>query len=629
MFAKARSRRPVPEQNYARAFAWVILLLWFCPQTLCAQTPDTIHYTISFPQAIHHEAEIRLEIGLREKQNVTLVMSKTSPGRYAVHNFAKNIYNIHAFSNGQPEPLTYLHIQPDAWIIQDAFGNTTIGCTLFANHIDGTYSSITNAQVLLNIPSALPWLSEFTDNPITVRFVFPDTARNTVVTQLPILDSARHIYFAPNLQYLMDSPVIIGDVNTVPIPVSGEKDNDMRLAMLGEMDEGDLLSLTSMTTKVIEEQRAVFGELPLYDFGTYTFLCTNGLSVYNDGMEHRNSTVITAPSPAKINDFIGTISHEFFHCWNAERIRPAALEPFDFTRANVCGELWFAEGFTSYYGDIVLCRAGIVSPDEYVSMLGRKINTVINAPGRLFGSPVHMSQMAPFTDEAASIDETNFNNTFLSYYIYGEAIAVALDLRLRTEFKEKSLDDLMKAMWNNYGKNEKGYTNEDLKATLADVTGNPDFATEFFNKYIFGNELPDFTVLLDKAGYKFVKKNPGKTSAGIFRMKFDGGKSVLTSEPLYGSPLYNAGVSEGDEIVTIDSQPVPDYAELNYIIGTRKAGDEVKIVFSHNGKTKESNLKLEEDNQYIVIPKEQFSIKLKEDEIQLRTNWLGSKVTKK
>ena len=199
-------------------------------------------------------------------------------------------------------------------------------------------------------------------------------------------------------------------------------------------------------------------------------------------MEHRNSTILTSTTSLAdggMKNNIGTVSHEFFHCWNVERIRPKALEPFNFEEANMSGELWFAEGFTSYYTDLILCRAKLISPEEYVEDLSGTFNYVWNSPGTQFFSPIEMSYQAPFVDAATSVDPVNRENTFISYYYYGSVLGLALDLSLREN--GLNLDDFMKLVWNTYGKNEIPYTLENLKEILNRYAGQ-EFGTQFFDK---------------------------------------------------------------------------------------------------------------------------------------------------
>lgn len=588
---------------------------------------DTLTYSVYFPNAVHHEAEISIQLENVQTGVLKAVMSKSSPGRYAVHNFGKNIYNLLAYDDDNKN-ISIRRTEPDIWEISGINQKVNISYTLYANHADGTYSGIDAGFANLNMPATFLWIMGMEDIPVKVIFNLRDNSSWKIATQLTLLDSIKNIYTAPNLQYLMDSPCILSAYKLKEFHVGTGEKQKIRLAINSNAADDEIDQFVEMTQKVVNEQKTIFGDFPSFMDSTYTFLCSYGPGFYSDGMEHRNSTMISSriPLTGNQNRLISAVSHEFFHVWNIERIRPASLEPFDFTKANVSGELWFAEGFTSYYGDLTLCRSGLVKKEKYINLLSNKINYLINAPGWKYGSPVHMSEMAAYTDKAAANDDVNFSNTFLSYYVYGEIIALALDMSLRTEFEDISLDDLMKAMWVKYGKDENPYTNTDLQNALAEVCGDPDFAKDYFDSYIFGNELPDFESLFDSFGYKLIKKNPGKPSIGLLKLKFEGDTATLLSPPLVETALYKAGLNKGDLILSIDEQPVTSYPELNFIIGTRKIDDEIDISFSHFGKMKNSNFKLAEDNQLVLIPKEKFSIRITEEEEKLRADWLNSKV---
>src|SRR5258708_23398212 len=121
-------------------------------------------------------------------------------------------------------------------------------------------------------------------------------------------------------------------------------------------------------------------------------------------MEHRNSTVGTGRG--NVRNALGTASHEFFHCWNVERIRPQGLEPFNFEDANMTDSLWVAEGFTQYYGQLLMARAGFADRTQAVSGMGSMLSAVVNGSARQFRSALEMSQLAPFVDAAQPIDPT-------------------------------------------------------------------------------------------------------------------------------------------------------------------------------------------------------------------------------
>lgn len=264
--------------------------------------------------------------------------------------------------------------------------------------------------------------------------------------------------------------------------------------------------------------------------------------------------------------------------------------------------------------------------NKYIANLGRLINYASSIPGQSFGSPVFMSEMASYTDDAAANDETNFSNTFFSYYAYGELVALALDMTLRTKFENLTLDDLMLAMWKKYGKSETPYTNADIQTALGEISNDNQFAQTFFNDHIYGNALPDFENLFDQFGYKLIPKNPAKARVDFDRFSFEGDSARLLSQPLKGSYLYEAGVNRGDLILTIDDQPVTSYPELNFIIGTRKIDDELNVSFVHFGKIRSGTFKIKEDNQLMLVPKERFSIREDDAEKNRLQNWLASRV---
>jgi predicted metalloprotease with PDZ domain len=183
----------------------------------------------------------------------------------------------------------------------------------------------------------------------------------------------------------------------------------------------------------------------------------------------------------------------------------------------------------------------------------------------------------------------------------------------------------MKAMWLKYGIEEKPYDNAGIEQTLAEVCGNADFAKSFFEKFIYGNELPDFEELFDQFGLKLIKKNPGRPGLDLVRFKFEGDSATLISSPMKGSGLYEAGVNNGDLILAIDGQPVTSYPEYNFIIGTRKIGDELIVDYVHHDKLKKGTFKVKEDAQLTLIPKERFSIKMKEEEVMRKNEWLKTR----
>ncbi len=314
-------------------------------------------------------------------------------------------------------------------------------------------------------------------------------------------------------------------------------------------------------------------------------------------MEHRNSTVLTSTASLETNliGLLGTVAHEFFHAWNVERIRPTSLEPFDFERANMSRELWFGEGFTSYFDDLILWRAGLISDTSFGQRMGGIADAVTNAKGRDFFSPVEMSMQAPFVDAATALDPNNRQNTFLSYYTWGSGVALALDLTLRSRFPGVTLDHVMRQMWITHGLTASSYVVDDIEAALASVTGDSAFAEDFFARYVWGREAPDYAGLLMSGGIEVAAARAGVAWLGQPNFRFDNSGTLLLATPLAGTPLYAAGVDRNDRIVSIDGVDPSSQGVLDRLLGRHAPGDSVEIRYESRGSTLTERVSLIED----------------------------------
>ena len=288
-------------------------------------------------------------------------MSRSSPGRYALHEFAKNVLDVRATdSEGRPFPIA--HPNPNQWEVTGHSGDVRVSYRIFGDWVDGTYLAIDGTHAHINMPAAIMWARGFDASPITIRFEPPPGASWRVATQLlPGRDSLT--FTAPNLQYLMDSPAEFSAfaVRTFTVTDQG-RTPVFRIVAHHTGTDADLDALVRDVDTIVRETRYVFGEFPAFDTNTYTFITDYLPGNDRDAMEHRNSAVITSPRPIAADRLghLGSVSHEFCHAWNVERIRPASLEPFNFDDVNMSGELWLAEGFCNYYGALVLRRVGVL-----------------------------------------------------------------------------------------------------------------------------------------------------------------------------------------------------------------------------------------------------------------------------
>ncbi len=601
------------------------LVLALAP-ALRAQSRAVVSYEVSFPNAAHHEAEIGVTFpALPAGAPLEVWMSRSSPGRYAVHEFAKNVYNLRA-EDGAGRAVEVRPLTPYSWRIAGHRGAVTVRYTLFGDRGDGTYAQIDRSHAHLNIPATFMWAKGFDDRPVRVTFTgLPAGWR--VATQLkPTSDPTT--FTAPNLQLFMDSPMIVGpiDIRTWLV-TNGARIDTMRLAIdhLGSAAEVD--RFVEMIKKIVPEQAGVFGELAPYDWGTYTFLADYLPWVSGDGMEHRNSTSLTSTRSlaSGMMDNFSTVAHEFFHSWNIERIRPRSLEPFDFTGANMSGELWLGEGFTSYYEALTSRRAGFATDQELAQDLGGAVNAIVNNPGRRFFSAEDMSRQAPFVDAAASIDPQNRANTFISYYTFGKAIAAGLDLTLRARSPDRSLDDFMRAMWVRYGRTGKSYTMDDVRVTLGEVARDQPFADDYVRRYISGREVPDYVRLFASVGFLFRRARVGVAWLGNPGFSTGGGRVVLATPALVGQPLYAAGLERGDTLLTLDGRALASSFGIDSMLDRHTPGDTVEVSFRSRGTLVSGRIVLAENPRMELVPAERAGGAVTPGALDNRRRWLASK----
>jgi predicted metalloprotease with PDZ domain len=614
-----------------------------------------VQYHVSFPAPEHHYAQVEVTFSGVPAGTLEARMSRSSPGRYAVHEFAKNVFDLHAF-DGTGRALTATRPNPYQWDVAGHDGTVRFVYKVFGNHVDGTYLAVDSSHAHMNMPATLLWARGFDLRPVRVTFARPAGSDWKPATQLFPTDDP-WTFTAPNLQYLMDSPTELSNYTLRSFKVRNRDGREftIRAAVHHDADPSAVDTYVEGTEKIVNEAAAVFGEFPNYDTGTYTFLGDYVPWGGGDGMEHRNSTVVasatTFRNPQAVRAALGTVSHEFFHGWNVERIRPKSLEPFNFEEANVSGELWLSEGFTQYYGPLVLARAGL-TPGEQGPGLVRNAIEVINAPGRQFRSAVEMSQMAPFTDAAAAIDETNFSNTYISYYTYGAAIAAALDLSLRERSNSAvTLDDFMRAMWIAYGKPDgpspaivaKPYTLQNARDRLAEVSGDRAFANEFFDRYIEGREVPDYARLFSRAGLILRKRSPNAPWVGV--LDAEGAPAArrwrrvsqqsAASTPIagvtipelvaWGTPAFTAGLEEADVLTHVDEAQIAGVDAWQAAVRAHKPGDRMHVGYTRQGKAAKTTIVVGEDPALEVVPVESTGAVLSREQKAFRDAWLGSK----
>lgn len=591
-------------------------------------------YQLAFPDRAHRVLDVDVTFTDVPAGPLHLRMSRSSPGRYAMHEFAKNVFGV-SVTNGEGQSLAVTRPDPHGWDVPEHGSVVRVHYRVFGDRIDGTYLAVDSTHAHINMPAALMWARGLELRPASVRFDVPAGSGWKVATQLlPGADA--QTFTAPTLQYLMDSPTELSPYSVRTFAIAdGSRLPSFRIAAHHTGTEAELDALARDAERMVREARNVFREFPAFESNTYTFIADWLPAASGDGMEHRNSTILTSPGSIRTDraDFLDSMAHEFFHSWNVERIRPRSLEPFNLEDQNMSGELWLAEGFTDYYGPLVLHRAGLTRIGEFAAELGGAINAVVTSPGRLVRTAEEMSQLAPFTDAATAIDRTAFDNTYLSYYTWGRVIGLGLDLTLRARTDQRvTLDDLMRALWQKFGKPggqltgyvDHPYSSDDVRKTLGEVAGDQSFADDFFRRYIQGHEVVDYESLLARAGLLWRRISPGRASLGLVRLQDSPGGARLAAATPMGSPAYAAGLDRDDVIVALDGVAVRDAPGLLRALEREKPGRRIPLTFERNGQRQTTIVTLEEDARRELVAAEEAGVALSEIQRRFREAWLSS-----
>ncbi len=598
-----------------------------------------VEYTLSFPEPQHRWMQVEVLFTSVAPMPVQVRMSRSSPGRYALHEFAKNVFDVQ-FEDGQARRLQPARPNLHQWDVAGHDGTVRMRYRVFGDRVDGTYLAIDATHAHINMPAALAWAHGLEDRAARVTFQRPAGSNWRVATQLmPTADPL--VFTAPNLQYLLDSPAEFSEFTLrtfdAPLAKAGGPVPLVRIALHHTGTDADADAYAGEVRRIVEQARRLFGEYPAFETTTYTFLADYLPWASSDGMEHRNSTVVSASAPlsGSRTRLLGTVSHEFLHAWNVERIRPRALEPFNFEEANVSGELWLAEGVTSYYDGLLLARAGLIDTPQLLEELGTAVATVMLSPATQFRSAEEMSRMAPFVDAASWIDRTNWDNTYISYYVHGAALGLGLDLAIREHTDGRaSLDDFMRAMWRTHGRPggtrpgyvDTPYTADDVRARLAEVTGDAAFAGEMMRRYVHGREVMDYRRLVASVGLRLGSRFPGRASLGQVEYQRDAQGVSVSAPTRIGSAAYRAGLAEGDVITGLGGEAVGTPEQLETALRKHVPGKQIAVTYRRrSGEVVKVEVALDEDPRIEIVTLESSGEALTDRQRALRAAWLAGK----
>lgn len=536
------------------------------PRPASTAKPSDISYTVSMTKPATHllEVEMRIKSAAMTDQ-IELKMPVWTPGSYLVREYARHVQGFSA-KGASGSPLTWRKINKNTWQIDSKRADTlSVTYQVYSNELTVRTNELNDEHAFWNNAALLMFPKGELATSSVVKVV--PHAGWKVATGLPKVEGQENTFRAPNYDILYDSPFEVSDFKEFTFDVEGKSH---RFVMSGEGNY-DLKVLARETTKVVEEAYKIFGELP---YENYTFIVNlRG----GGGLEHLNSTALQwnrfgFKPRSRLIGFMGLVAHEYFHCFNVKRIRPDALGPFDYENENYTKLLWVAEGGTEYYSNLILNRAGLISDKEYLNAKANAFEQLQARPGRLETSLEDASQDAWI--KYYRQDENSVNNQ-ISYYDKGEIVNMMLDLRIRSASNSaRSLDDVMRYLYNEFYKNGRNYTPEDFQkaAEMAAGTGLDDF----FNKYVRGTDDIDYGKFLEPFGLQITSSQPNKNKAyiGADTSEQDGRLTIRTVKA--GTPAYDQGLNSGDQIVAIDGYRASTQFLQSYL-SEKKPGDTVRL----------------------------------------------------
>ena len=538
-----------------------------------------------------HVFEVRCTIDDPDPAGQRFRLPTWIPGSYLIREFARQFVHVRAESNGAA--ISIPKEAKDAWRAAPTTGALTVIARVYAFDLSVRTAYLDRTRAYFNGPSVFLAPEGRERAPCTVDLQPPSGpafASWRVATTLESAGAAAHgfgVYRAADYDELIDHPVEMSDFALASF-AAGEVRHE--IAVSGKQ-HADLERLARDLARVCQWQIDLFGcatrSRPPFD--RYLFQITAVGDGYG-GLEHRSSTSLICRRDelplrgrSEIDDgylnLLGLASHEYFHSWNVKRIKPAAFMPYDLAREGYTRQLWAFEGMTSYYDDLALVRSGVIDDGRYLELLGRAITQVLRNPGR------HLQSVGDSSFDAwikFYRQDENSPNAVVSYYVKGSLVAAALDLTLRKD--GASLDDVLRTLWQRYGRTGIGVPEGAIDAIVAELGG--EGIGDFFARYVHGTDDPPLADLLREFGVDYAVRSAvnaadrgGKASSSPSPSCWLGarvGKDLALQHVLTGSPAERAGLAARDVLVAFDGVRA-SIDSLDKLMSTTRVGERVVV----------------------------------------------------
>jgi predicted metalloprotease with PDZ domain len=480
------------------ASAWTCLAV--AAASAASAQPEPITYALSFPDPASHTARVEMTFPTDGADAVELMMPVWSPGFYRVENYAEKVTSLTAVAPSGV-PLTVDKPRANRWRVAAGGGpRVTVTYTLTCEGRFVTTNWVGPDAMVLNGPATFITPVQALAAARDVRITLPPPWPR-VATSLPPAPGGDPLHYtAPDYDTLVDAPIIAGALEVHDFEVGGVRH---ALVDLGAGEGWDGREAAARIQAVVQQNLSLWGSLP---FREYLFL--NVFRPGGGGLEHRDSTLLTASTtraPKPSLGWLKFVSHEYFHAFNVKRLRPVELGPFDYEKPPTTSNLWIAEGWTTYYGDLLVDRSPLGSPEDFLDGMSGHIREVQTTPGRLVQTLADASAKV-WTSSTSGVGGNK--DTTVSYYAKGAVAAFLLDAKIRRASRNaRSLDDVIRLTYARYS-GAKGYTTAEFEAAASEAAG-IDLAAWFADVVRSTKEL-DYTEMLDWYGLQFTPPAEGR-----------------------------------------------------------------------------------------------------------------------
>ena len=545
-----------------------------------------VRYRVSMSRPHSHllEVEARFPPAAARGACLDALLPVWSPGSYLVREYARHLQDVEAF-DAQGSPLRATRVDKRTVRVEGAHEGCTLRYRVYANeltvrtnHLDGSHAYFNGAALFLYAEPTRALAHHVTVEAPEGWHTF---------TALPRAPDGSFV--AQDYDTLVDSPFEVGPHTPLRFSAAGV---EHELVVWGD-SVAEPEHLVDDLRRVVEAEAALFGGLPLQRYLFLLYLTDRG----RGGLEHASSTALLFPraglqSSRGWEDLLTLAAHEYFHLWMVKRVKPRAFVPVDYAQENYTTLLWAFEGATAYYDNLVVRRAGLMSASRYLTRLGEALSQLHATPGRRVQT---LSDASLLSWVKHYRPDENSPNSAISYYLKGEVVCALLDLELRRLSGDaRSLDDLMRLLWQRYGDGA-GVPEDGVEAAalqlLTEAAGKGAAAqlARFFEHALRTTRELDYAPFAH-VGLELrfrVRESASDKGGSAPRLKAGDARprgwlgltprgSATVGSVLEGSPAQQAGLYPDDDLVALDGLKV-DAASLLARCDERRPGDTVRI----------------------------------------------------